>query len=174
MRKVEWELNLNSADSIHQCGVQVTNALITQHRKFKYFIDYVCQEIEIVAQRYFDNAEMDIRVRDGSAISPKIEVTYDPNLKIVYARGDDFVFVEFGAGVYFNGYSSEHPPVPDAPISLEMGSFGKGHGIQTTWGFKDDNKELVLTHGTPMQAPLYYACEHVVQEIYNIAKEVFG
>ena len=177
MRKVEWELNLNSADSIHQFGQDVVNELSNAKQKFDTFVNRVIETIARSAQNLFNEAQMDVRVKDGSSVQPQVSVDYDTNLKIVYACGannNDFVFVEFGAGVYFNGYDSPHPPVAYTPISLEMGSYGKGHGIQTTWGFKDNSDKLVLTHGTPMQAPLYTACELVVENIYYIAKEVFG
>ena len=94
-----------------------------------------------------------------------------PNGWKIVASGQDVCFIEFGAGVYFNG--SE--PYPDRPSEVaKIGEYGAGHGRQNTWGFYNDSGELVLTHGTPAAMPMLHASRVMQQEVERIAREAFG
>lgn len=93
-----------------------------------------------------------------------------PNGWKIVASGQDVCFIEFGAGVYFNG--SE--PYPDRPKGIAgIGEFGQGKGKQNTWGYYSDSGDLVLTHGTPAAMPMLHASRVMEQEIRRIAREVF-
>lgn len=96
------------------------------------------------------------------------------NVSVVVASGEDAVWVEFGAGVYHNGAAGSSPHPKGNELGFTIGSYGKGNGRKTTWGYLDDDGELHLTHGTPATMPMYRAMETVSEEVYLIAKEVFG
>jgi hypothetical protein len=93
---------------------------------------------------------------------------------IIAASGESIAFIEFGAGVYYNG--AEPYPLPRPNDVSKIGEYGKGHGKQNTWGFyRDGNKDdLVLTHGTPAAMPMYHATQEMWREITRIAREVFS
>lgn len=94
-----------------------------------------------------------------------------PNGWKIVASGQAVCFIEFGAGVYFNG--SE--PYPERPAGVAgIGEYGKGKGKQNTWGYYSDSGDLVLTHGTPAAMPMNHAGRMIEQEIKRIAQEVFG
>lgn len=91
--------------------------------------------------------------------------------KIVAAGGSVF-FIEFGAGVYYNG--TEPYPEPRPAGIVGIGEYGKGRGKRKAWGFYDDRGELVITHGTPAAMPMLHASRVMRQEILRVAREVFA
>lgn len=109
--------------------------------------------------------------QDGNKdVSIEVEPT-DKGWKIV-ASGEDVCFIEFGAGVYYNG--SEPYPEPRPPGVAGIGEYGQGKGKQDSWGYYDDNGELVITHGTPAAMPMYHASQEMERQFLRIAREVFG
>lgn len=89
-------------------------------------------------------------------------------------QGKDIAFIEFGAGVYYNGEAGSSPNPKGKEFGYTIGSYGKGHGKQETWGYYADTGELILSHGTEATMPLYSASIEILQNIRRIAKEVFG
>lgn len=100
-----------------------------------------------------------------------IEVSPIDNGWKVTASGEAVCFIEFGAGVYFNG--TEPYPVPRPPGVSGIGEYGQGKGKQNTWGYYNESGELTLTHGTPAAMPMYHAGRAVEREVARIAREVF-
>ena len=138
----------------------------------------IAEEIAVQASTYFDNAVMD-DVINGSPRKPDVTVDWsdDGKIAVVVANGEDAVWCEFGAGVYHNGSvgSSPHPKGND--LGFTIGSYGKGHGKQSVWGYysdPDSKSGLVLTHGTPASMPMYNAAQEVLRKSVEIAKEVFS
>ena len=134
------------------------------------------------AQPVFNASVADnvFRVIDGSFVDEtefgKVEVYVisSQDLTVVFADGEDAVFMEFGAGVYYNGAAGSSPNPLGANLGFTIGSYGKGNGAKETWGYYGEDGELHLTHGTPASMPLYRALQSVRQDIVQIAKEVFG
>lgn len=132
------------------------------------------------AQPVFNASVADnvFRVVDGSFVDEtefgKVEVYVisSQDLTVVFADGEDAVFMEFGAGVYYNGAVGSPNPL-GANLGLTIGSYGP-NGAKETWGYYGEDGELHLTHGTPASMPLYRAVQSVRQDIVQIAKEVFG
>ena len=89
----------------------------------------------------------------------------------VYAQGDQVAFVEFGAGVFYNGGGNYLLPRPKEIAGI--GEFGDHKGKQQTWGYYDDTGALHLTHGNPPANAFYHASEDIRRQIAQIAKEVF-
>lgn len=128
------------------------------------------KRIEELAQNGFNGAIVD-DLLEGSPKIASVEVlsmTTD-DTTIVIAKGEDAVWVEFGAGVHHNK-SFTHPN--GAELGLTIGSFGS-NGKKEVWGFYKDGK-LKLSHGTPGKMPLANAVTAVCNEIVEIAKEVFN
>lgn len=91
---------------------------------------------------------------------------------IVTAKGKDAVWVEFGAGVHYNGSVGSSPNPYGLSLNFTIGGFGT-QGTREVWGFYE-NGELKITKGTPASMPMYKAVQIVIKEIDQIAKEVFG
>lgn len=90
----------------------------------------------------------------------------------IIAEGRAVFFIEFGAGVYYNG--SEPYPEPRPQGIVRIGEYGQGKGKRQAWGFYDTNGDLVITHGNPAAMPMFYASEEVHNRFFEIAREVFA
>ena len=90
----------------------------------------------------------------------------------IRASGRAVAFIEFGAGVYHN--PGEPYPNPRPAGIVGIGEYGKGHGKQPAWGFRDESGELVVTRGNPAAMPMWYASEEMRKSILATFKEVFG
>ena len=111
------------------------------------------------------------------AITGSVDVSVEPQgdkTTIIIASGKDAVFMEFGAGVYYNGGVGSSPNPLGAALGYTIGSYGKGNGAKAVWGFKGEDGILHLTHGVPASMPLYRALQSVVNDIEQIAREVFS
>ena len=128
-----------------------------------------------MVQEGFNGSQYDDVLWEGMKV-PDVSVTVDhkDNISVVIAHGKEAVFIEFGAGVYYNPSGSPHPSRP--PGIVNIGEYGKGYGKRKIWGYyriPGDKDSLVLTHGTPASAPMYFAAKAVAEQIPQIAREVF-
>lgn len=136
------------------------------------------EEIAKVAQSGFNNSEVDDSLKGGARNADvTVNVSDNGNVSLIIAMGEDAVWCEFGAGVYYNGSVGSSPNPYGAEQGLTIGSYGDGHGKQSVWGYYEDPNDkstLVLTHGTRATMPLYNAVQEVVPRAIEIAREVFG
>lgn len=127
------------------------------------------------ASAVFNTAVADDLIGEGAVIgSVNVVVEDNDNMTLVIANGEDAVFMEFGAGVYYNGGVGSSPNPLGAALGYTIGSYGKGNGAKAVWGFKGEDGKLHLTHGVPASMPLYRALQSVVNDIEQIAREVFS
>jgi hypothetical protein len=129
------------------------------------FLERLATVGAMVATRVFGAATY-----DGSK---EAFVTVEPTQSgwAVRAAGHAVAFIEFGAGIYYNG--SEPYPL-DRPRGVKrIGEFGKGQGKRQGWVFVRDG-EPVFTHGTPAAMPMYHAVEEIRQAVGEVAQEVFA
>lgn len=122
-----------------------------------------------------------------SAISPfykgediktegEIVQTDDGWKAIIYMSGSQAAFIEFGAGVTFNGAegSSRHPKGKE--LGYTIGSYNPASPNATSssgWWYTDKWGQSQHTYGTPTFAPLYESSMDMLREVANIAREVF-
>ena len=127
------------------------------------------------ASAVFNTVVADDLIGEGAVIgSVDVVVEDNGNMTLVIANGEDAVFMEFGAGVYYNGGVGSSPNPLGAALGYTIGSYGKGNGAKAVWGFKGEDGALHLTHGVPASMPLYRALQSVVNDIEQIAREVFS
>lgn len=89
-------------------------------------------------------------------------------------EGREILFIEFGAGVSYNGSVGSSPHPKGEENGFLIGTYGMGHGSQKVWGYYADTGELIMTHGTKATMPMYKASLHIRDEVVRIAKRVFG
>lgn len=142
-------------------------------RKAKELEERVAYHIARDASAVFNTATADDLIGEG-VVTGHVEVTVkeDGDFTVVIADGKDAVFMEFGAGVYHNGPVGQSPNPMGAGLGFTIGSYGKGRGSREVWGYRDA-EGLHLTHGVPASMPLYNAMMGVVNDIEQIAREVF-
>lgn len=144
-------------------------------RKTALLQDRIAKRIEEEADKGFASAVVDDLVRGGYQ-KPDVTVNYTTrgDISVVVAQGEDAVWVEFGAGVYHNGNLGSSPHPRGSELGMTIGGYGQGKGKQKSWGFKDADGTLHVTRGTPAQMPLEKAVLSVLDELPQMAKEVFG
>lgn len=102
------------------------------------------------------------------------EDTPKGNKATISVKGEDIIFIEFGAGVYYNGPAGTSPHPKGETFGFVIGGYGKGMGVNKVWGYYGDDGELHLTHGVKATMPMYSAIMEVAQLAPAICKEVFG
>ena len=143
-------------------------------RKTEILRERVAERLGELAQLGFNGAIVDDIIEGGQRIAQvDVDVAHLDGSSIVVAFGEDAVWVEFGAGVYHNGSAGSSPHPKGTKLGFTIGGYGYGMGKRQVWGFYEDG-ELRLTHGTPSTMPMYNALKTVCDEIYVIAREVFG
>lgn len=127
---------------------------------------------QIIKEGFNGNIPGDFYV-EGYKVS-NVEVNHEDydKFSLVIAYGEEAVFIEFGAGVYYNPGGSTHPDMP--PQIKHIGTYGKGYGSRQIWGFYDADGTLHLTHGNPASMPMYLGLQQILEELPSIAKTVFG
>lgn len=88
------------------------------------------------------------------------------------AEGEAVCFIEFGAGVHYNG--SERYPIPRPEGVVGIGEYGHHLGRFDHWYYKDANGNSIRTEGNPANMPMYYTMQDIIDNITRIAREVFG
>lgn len=133
----------------------------------------VAERLAELSRDGFAGAVVDDLLKGGQRTA-QVDVSIDQrdNVTLVIARGEDAVWVEFGAGVHYNGSAGTSPHPKGSELGFTIGGYGKGDGKKDVWGFYEDG-ELRLTHGAPATMPMYNAAKTVCDEIAEIAREVF-
>ena len=146
-------------------------------KKVNLFRKKVADEIANMSQAGFNSSGVDDWLLGGTRqANVSVSVSDGGNITLVIAKGEDAVWVEFGAGVYHNTGVGDSPNPYGKEKGLTIGSFGK-HGGQNVWGFYEvpgDPTTLQLTHGTAATMPMYNSVQAIVPQIVTIAREVFG
>ena len=134
----------------------------------------IADEIATSASLNFGSATIDHSVK-GETRKPdvKVSVSDSGNVAVVVADGEDAVWCEFGAGVYYNGSVGSSPNPYGSELGFTIGSYGKGYGKANAWGYYEDG-QLIITRGTPATMPMYNAVQEVTRKAIEIAREVFG
>lgn len=88
-------------------------------------------------------------------------------------EGEDVAFVEFGAGIHYNGNPNGSPNKYGVKLGYTIGSYGQHQGLQEEWQYYEDG-EWHKSQGTEATMPLFHATEAIRQRYIDIAKTVFG
>lgn len=106
----------------------------------------------------------------------------DNGYKVV-ATGNAVMFIEFGAGVYYNGSGSYPGELPPGVVGI--GEYGQGRGKNDWWLYPGPPGNaggvpstsvpgMTITHGNPPAAAMYHAEQDVRNAVERIAREVFN
>lgn len=97
---------------------------------------------------------------------------------VIEADGSQVLFMEFGAGVYYEGWQSYPDERPSGIVGI--GQYGDGNGQRQAWGYyrggerNEDGSNLVVTHGVPALAGMYYAKKQIMLEVEQKVKELLN
>ena len=137
--------------------------------KQKQLPDDICKKIaertQQLAQQYFDEAWVnDMGRGERTEVNVTVTVEKTANGYKVVARGKEAVFVEFGAGVHFNGSAGTSPHPKGTELGFTIGDYGKHKGSNDSWRFRDEYGTH-STRGTEAQMPLYRAFMEAKSEV---------
>lgn len=79
-------------------------------------------------------------------------------------KGDQATFVEFGAGVHYNGNPLGSPHPWGVELGFTIGGYGMHQGLNDGWSYNGH-----YTHGTPAAMPLFYASSEMKQNARVLA-----
>lgn len=89
-------------------------------------------------------------------------------------NGKDIAFIEFGAGVHFNGSAGGSPNPFGVQLGYTIGSYGQGQGANDYWVYYDESLGRFKTsHGTEAAQPLAKADEEIRNKFISEARKVF-
>lgn len=169
------QVNAFSIDSINHGFAE-----ILQYRKK---LNKLCSELPkrlaefgaVQAQMRFDTGTYDILI-SGMHSNPKgINVTAEQseNGFVVRANGKTVCFVEFGAGVYYNGWENYRGTRPAGIVGI--GQWGKGRGKGEAWAFYDPvTGDLTFTRGTPANNCMWYTAQELAQRVADEARSILS
>ena len=95
----------------------------------------------------------------------------------IIAQGQAVLFVEFGTGIL----NPEHPQSDE--FGFTHGTYGQGKGAnEKGWVYLGEQgnagqplrEGVYRTYGNPPAKAMYFASKDIKEELYRIAKEVFG
>ena len=171
-------IDLLDADSVKSAVAELREVKSDWEKKAKTAALEVCRELadQIRANfEYIPYTDDMINVKTHEVIREKElqgvggwSITETQNGGTITVGGKDIVFVEFGAGAHYN-HGGENPLSESVSFSTEIGSFGKGQGLNDYW-FVAHN---LISKGTPMYMPIYRAILAVKPEVPTIVRKVF-
>lgn len=181
MKRITFELSVSSIDKAIAELEAYKNDFANKVERVR---KMVAERIAWSAETGFKNAIAEDRVfrkvgtekiEEGPLYGSDVEVgvTEDGNLSVVWANGENAVFIEFGAGVYHNGAPGDSPHPWGLELGYGIGTYGKGNGVKNAWNY-NDGSGTVLTRGTPAAMPMYNGAEEAIRALDDIVKEVFG
>ena len=102
---------------------------------------------------------------------------YRSGNKGVIVAGGNAVWIEFGTGVYWNGFPNSSPHPRGAMNGMIIGEYGKQHGLQQGWFFPttDPRYEIVKQNADGTETHTGYGYTHGIQAtmfMWNTAKEL--
>lgn len=115
-----------------------------------------------------------IRESIGSSGDAQISLGIDNRGDIVEAEiqmtGSEALFIEFGAGIYYNPtdppHASEH--------SMGVGTYpGQTHAFNAGWFYYDASGEKHYTHGTLATSPMLHASDNYRNNAIKMALSIF-
>lgn len=132
----------------------------------------IALSIKINAEVNFNGAPYNDIVNSGfETVNIDVHVQNEKNYSVVFTNQLEAVFIEFGAGVHYNGPPGSSPHPSGAKNAFYIGSYGYGYGKYDVWTFRQDG-HTYATHGTPASMPLWHAVQDVIPEIPDIARFV--
>lgn len=103
-----------------------------------------------------------------------IERTFYGIKATLILSGEEVLFIEYGAGVHYNGAVGQSPHPDGENLGYTIGSYGDGHGAQNAWYYKDPKTgDIVRTYGTKATMPMHYAKNKIISDYVRVAREVF-
>lgn len=172
MRTISFTLDTKSIDRAIRDVEKYRDELPQKLARLR---EMIAERVAWSASRGFSTALVADVVK-GSAPPSDVQVTVEhkDRVSVVFAEGEQAVFIEYGAGVYNNGAAGSSPHPWGAEFGYFIGGYGQGKGKRKAWGYYDGSGNAVITHGTPAAMPMYHGLQDAIRVIDDLIGEVFG
>lgn len=89
-------------------------------------------------------------------------------------ENEDILFIEFGAGIHYNNSKVKNEKA--AELGYGVGSYpGQTHAFNDKgWWYTDEAGNSIHSYGTEATMPVHKAYKAMVEQVIDIAKEVFA
>lgn len=88
-------------------------------------------------------------------------------------EGRDLLFIEYGAGVHYNGHPHSSPHPYGVQKGYTIGDYSPKHlGLRDSWFYRDAGG-LHRSYGTEATMPVWSAYQSIIANYKKIAQEVF-
>lgn len=176
-------ISLNNEKSIKEAIKELKEYRQTVERKSEIFVTRLMELGIPIVDSTIARTEGDSDLYHVTRIEIKSFGEYTEARLIV--EGEDIAFIEFGAGVHYNGEGSprksqkgsvaggEYKITGGKEIGYTIGSYGHGQGKKDGWVYIADDGGRVFSQGTKASMPIYHATMEIINNIARIAKEVF-
>lgn len=184
MNKVKFKLSPSSIDSAIADIQNYKKELLNKLADMTYKI--ALTGYPVVQENYINDAPDSgvfhtgrrlLPVVDGASLDHQVSVSVptasNRMVSTMRVTGSGVAFIEFGAGVHYNGAVGTSPHPKGQELGMTIGSYGKGKGKNDTW-FHTASGRSVMTHGTKAMMPVYKASVEMRKSVSKISREVFG
>lgn len=142
--------------------------------KFEKYKKRLSEVLQSESQKNFNASELNDLINGGMRKAEvSVSIKRNGDILVIVANGKDAVWCEFGAGIYHNGAAGSSPNPYGQELGFTIGSYGDGRGKYNAWGYYDENRNLIITRGTPASMPMYNAVKSLAEQSISIAREVF-
>ena len=166
------KVNLNDSSAIEKAIKELDTYQKELMTKIKLFVETLAQDGIAVA-----NARLGATVGDSTqgSIGFGINENGDIVKATISLSGKDALFIEFGAGIYYNN-GNAHPK--GAELGYTIGSYPSNTPPNKAinpgyWWYRDEGKNLHYSIGTQASMPIYRAAETMRNNAIMRASEVF-
>lgn len=169
-RRITFSL---SETSIDRAANEIRKLARELPEKMKKLRRMIGERIRWSAEQGFQTAQLnDIAWGEDPTVNDvTVGITHDDTVTIVFADGNEALFIEFGAGVTHNGAVGSSPHPWGAEMGYLIGTYGKGLGARELWVFKGPEGK-VATRGTPAAMPMYRGMQEAIEAIDDMIGEV--
>ena len=136
--------------------------------------DKLGELVRILANDGFVVARSWLGATQGDSTRASVGLDFDEagniHSAVINLSGQDALFVEFGAGYYYNASDPPHA----AEFGYGVGTYpGQKYAFQRGWYYYDEMGNLTYSHGTEGTYPLYHAAENIRNTAIIKALSVF-
>lgn len=145
-------------------------------RNCKRLRELIGERIAWSASQGFNSALVSDVIKGTSETNANVQVSVENrnDVTVVFADGEQAIFIEFGAGVYNNGAAGSSPHPWGAEKGFLIGEYGQGKGKRQAWGYYNDSGTVTVTRGTPAAMPMYHGMQDAIRVMDDLVREVFG
>lgn len=168
-----------SASGIDEAIRQIEDFQKELNRRNQEFVNTLAQEGIQTLNAHFPNGGKTVSDKGIETGSDSSHSTHIDDMSSttraaadMVVEGPDLLFIEFGAGVHYNGAVGTSPHPWGAEMGYTIGSYGAGHGAQNVWGYSNGGG-TTLTYGTPASKPVYDAYLDMRSRGLDVAIRVF-